>query len=234
MPGRRTLLLKISGEALKAADGILDAGILARVCAEIAGAVQHGKRIGMVVGGGNIVRGASLSAGAADPTAGDYMGMLATLINAIALREGLLAAGCRAVVVGPHAIPNVCAGYQRAAVLAELAAGAVVVFGGGTGHPFLTTDTTAALRGAEIGADEVLKASNVAGVYDRDPRKDPAAKLFASLSFDQCLAGRYAVMDQTAFTLCRDRKLPIRVFDMHPPGAIAAALGDQPPGTLIS
>jgi uridylate kinase len=233
MPGRRTLLLKISGEALKAAEGIHDPAIVAQVCTEIAAAVRGGKRIALVVGGGNIVRGARVAAGA-DPTAGDYMGMLATLINAIALREGLLAAGCRALVVGPHAIPNVCAGYVRSAVMAELDAGAVVIFGGGTGHPFLTTDTTAALRGAEIGADEVLKASNVDGVYDRDPRKDPAARRFDRLSFDQCLAGRYAVMDQTAFTLCRDRHLPIRVFAMDAPGAIASALGDDPPGTLIA
>ena len=186
----------------------------------------------MVVGGGNILRGAPLRGGA-DPTRGDYMGMLATLINALALRDGIERQGGRAQVYGPHAIPNVCRAYERAAVLADLAAGSVVVFGGGTGHPFFTTDTAAALRGAEIGASVVLKASKVDGIYTADPAKDPAATRIPFLTFDQAVDGRFAVMDLAAFALCREQRIAIRVFAMTEAGSIAAALGPNPPGTLV-
>ena len=179
------------------------------------------------------MRGATVAGQMSDPAIGDYMGMLATQINALALKDGLIRGGCPAEAVGPHAIPNVCHIYDRPQVMNWLTNGTVVVFGGGTGHPFLTTDTAAAMRGAEIEASAVLKGSNVDGIYDADPRKNPDAKRFDHLSFDDAIAGRYAVMDQTAFAICRDRNVAIRVFNMTRPGAIADALSDNPPGTLV-
>lgn len=230
----RRLLLKLSGEALKgAADGILDGPALAGLCRELCAAAVDCE-LGIVVGGGNIVRGAPLQAVASDPTRGHYMGMLATLINSLALKEGITAAGGQCEVVAPHHVPNVAHQYQRDQVLRWLARGVIVVFGGGTGHPFLTTDTTAALRAAEIQAEAVLKGSHVDGIYSADPRHDPQATRFERLTFDEAIAGRYAVMDQAAFAICREQAIAIRVFDMRDVGAIAAALGPTPPGTLVS
>lgn len=225
-------LLKLSGEALGADDGIFDYAVVDRVCAE----VVEGSRfqpVAVVIGGGNILRGATVKGRSADPTRGDYMGMLATLINALALAEGIERAGGRSLVVGPHAVPNVCVQYDRARVMAALADGVIVVFGGGSGHPFFTTDTTAALRAAEIGAAELLKGSKVDGIYTSDPKKDPQAQRFERLTYDQALDGRYGVMDTAAFALCRDQRIFIRVFDMTKPGQIALALGPTPPGTLV-
>ena len=229
----RPRLLKLSGEALEARDGILDWHTVERVCGELLSGLPRGP-IAVVVGGGNIMRGAEMRGShAGDPTRGDYMGMLATLINSLALKEGIERQGGRCEVVGPHLIPNVCHQYNRVQVMAWLAAGVVVVFGGGTGHPFFTTDTTAALRAAEIGAAELLKGSKVDGIYTADPKKVTDAKRFDFLTFDQAVEGRYAVMDATAFPLCRDHRITIRVFDMTVPGSIAAALGPNPPGTLV-
>lgn len=229
----RPRLLKLSGEALEARDGILDWQVVERVCAEVLSGVGRGP-VAVVVGGGNIMRGAEMRGRhAGDPTRGDYMGMLATLINSLALKEGIERQGGRCEVVAPHHIPNVCHQYNRAQVMAWLSCGTIVVFGGGTGHPFFTTDTTAALRATEIGASELLKGSKVDGIYTADPKKVTDAKRFDFLTFDQAVEGRYAVMDATAFPICRDHRVTIRVFDMTKPGAIAAALGPNPPGTLV-
>jgi uridylate kinase len=228
----RPRLLKLSGEALGAADGILDLDTVDRVCGELVVGSARGP-VAVVVGGGNVIRGAELKTRSTDPTRGDYMGMLATLINALALKNGIERAGGRCEVIGPHHIPNVCRQYDRSQVMGLLAADVIVVFGGGTGHPYFTTDTTAALRAAEIGAGELLKGSKVDGVYTADPKKDPTATRFETLSFDQALAGRYGVMDYAAFAMCRENKVNIRVFDMTAPGTIAAALGPNPPGTLV-
>ena len=225
-------LLKLSGEALGAADGIFDYAVVDRVCAEVVSGSRH-QPVAVVIGGGNILRGASVKGRSDDPTRGDYMGMLATLINALALAEGVERAGGQALVVGPHLVPNVCIADDRALVMDALADGVIVIFGGGTGHPFFTTDTTAALRAAEIGAGELLKGSKVDGIYTADPKKDPTAVRFERLSYDQALDGRYGVMDTAAFALCRDQRIFIRVFDMTQPGQIAAALGPKPPGTLV-
>jgi len=235
MPERRgPLLVKISGEALKAGgDAVLDERVLERVSRALAAAVESGRQLGVVVGGGNIMRGARIAEQSDDPTVGDYMGMLATYINALALRDGIRRAGASCEVVGAQAIANVAHGYNRDQVAAWLADGVVVVFAGGTGHPFFTTDSTAALRAAEIGACELLKASNVDGVYDKDPARHDDARRFERLSFDEAIAGRFAVMDQAAFAICRDRAIPIRIFDMTRDGALAAALGDDPPGTVV-
>jgi uridylate kinase len=229
----RPRLLKLSGEALGGGTGVFDQKEVDRVCAELVSGARGGAPVAVVVGGGNIVRGIDLKGRSTDPTRGDYMGMLATLINSLALRDGIERAGGACEVMAPYAVPNVARAYDRAAAVAALAAGTIVVFGGGTGHPFFTTDTTAALRAAEIGAGELLKGSKVDGIYSADPKKDPSAKRFDSLTFDQALAGRYGVMDLAAFELCRDRGVSIRVFDMTRPGAIAAALGPTPPGTLV-
>lgn len=226
-------LLKLSGEALAAGgDAIHDRATVDRVSREVIAGLAHGP-IAIVVGGGNIIRGGGMR-DAADPTRGDRMGMLATMINALALQDGIERAGGSAAVHGPCPIPNVCAAFDRALALRQLAAGTVVVFGGGTGHPFFTTDTAAALRAAEIGAGEVLKGSKVDGIYTADPKKDRTATRFASLTYAEALAGRYGVMDQAAFEICRDQRIAIRVFDMTSAGTIAAALGPNPPGTIVA
>jgi uridylate kinase len=232
-PPRRPRLLKLSGEALQASDGILDWSIVDRVCKEFLSGTKLGP-VAVVVGGGNIMRGAETKhRGSLDPTRGDYMGMLATLINSLALKDGIELHGGRCEVVAPHAIANVAHQYNRAQVMTWLAAGTIVVFGGGTGHPFFTTDTTAALRATEIGASELLKGSKVDGIYSADPKRFPDAKRFDFLSYEEAVAGRYGVMDATAFPICRDHHVLIRVFDMTQPGAIAVALGPQPQGTVV-
>jgi uridylate kinase len=230
---RRPRLLKLSGEALQASQGILDWTIVDRVCAELMSGTKLGP-VAVVVGGGNIMRGAETKGlKSNDPTRGDYMGMLATLINSLALKDGIERNGGQCEVVGPHHIPNVSRQYDRAQVMTWLASGTLVVFGGGTGHPFFTTDTTAALRAAEIGASELLKGSKVDGIYSADPKKYPDAKRFDFLTYDQAVAGRYGVMDATAFPICRDHHILVRVFDMTQPGAIATALGSKPQGTVV-
>ncbi len=230
----RPRLLKLSGEALKgASDGPLDAKEVDRVCGEVMDGARRAP-VAIVIGGGNIMRGAGHKDGAVDPTRADYMGMLATLFNALALKDGIERRGGRSEVVAPHAVPNVAHAYDRAQVMRWLADGVIVVFGGGTGHPFFTTDTCAALRAAEIGAAELLKGSKVDGIYTADPKKDPKAKRFDRLTYDQAIAGRYAVMDAAAWPLCQEQGVAIRVFDMTAPGTIAAALGPNPPGTLVS
>jgi uridylate kinase len=228
----RPRLLKLSGEALEAKEGILDWAIVDRVCAELISGIALGP-VAVVVGGGNIMRGAETKSRSNDPTRGDYMGMLATLINSLALKDGIERQGARCEVIAPHAIPNVARQYDRAFVMQCLAQKTIVVFGGGTGHPFFTTDTTAALRAAEIGAAELLKGSKVDGIYNADPKKFPDAKRFDFLTYDEAVAGRYGVMDATAFPICRDHHIVIRVFDMTQPGAIAAALSAHPPGTVV-
>lgn len=226
-------LLKLSGEALKGtSDGVLDPVEVERVCGEVLTGVKAGQPTALVVGGGNIFRGGEFRRGS-DPTRGDYLGMLATLFNALALKDCLERLGGRAEVVAPQALANVAKAYDRAQVMTWLEAGVVVIFGGGTGHPFFTTDTAAALRAAEIGASELLKASKVDGIYTADPAKDPKAKRLDSLTFDQAVEGRYGVMDAAAFAICRENRIPIRVFDMTEPGAIIAALGPKPPGTRV-
>ncbi len=233
MPARhRPRLVKLSGEVLGDDASVLHKPTVDRVCRELLDGARRGP-LAVVVGGGNILRGGSQRAHAGDPTRGDYQGMLATLINALALQDGIERHDGRAVVFGPHAYPNVCRAYVRAEALAALHDGQVVIFGGGTGHPFFTTDTTAALRACEIGASDVLKASKVDGIYTADPAKDPTASRFDRLTYDQALAGRYGVMDLAAFALCREQRIAIRVFDMTRPGAIAEALGPHPPGTLV-
>jgi uridylate kinase len=235
---RAPILLKLSGEALSGTtEGILDPEQVDRVCREmVTGSQEFSQPLGVVVGGGNIMRGriwADHGALSSDPARGDQMGMLATLINAIALRDGIERVGGSAVILAPYAVPQVAETFHYDAAHQAFAAGSIVIFGGGTGNPFLTTDTAAAMRGAQIRATAVLKGSNVDGIYDQDPRNNPAAKRYDQLSFADALAQGLGIMDAAAFALCQERQINVRVFDMNEPGTIQAACGPQPPGTIV-
>jgi uridylate kinase len=232
--GRR-VALKLSGESF--ADVEIGFGIdpktVQRIANEIAAIHGEGHQIAMVVGGGNIFRGLSLAASGMDRANADYMGMLATIINALALRDALEHAGVETRVQTAISVAQVAEPYIRLRAIRHLEKGRAVVFAGGTGNPFFTTDTTVALRAAEIGADAVLKATRVDGVYDSDPEKNPAAKLLTELTYMQVLEQGLRVMDSTAITMCMDNNLPIRVFNISVPGNIARAVRGEPVGTLV-
>ena len=232
--GRR-VVLKLSGEAF--ADPGLSYGIdpatVRRVAQEIALVHAEGHEIAVVVGAGNIFRGLSSAAEGMARANADYMGMLATVMNALALREALESAGCPARVQSAIRIEQVAEPYIRLRAIRHLEKGRVVLFAGGTGNPFFTTDTTAALRAAEIGAEAVLKATKVEGVYDADPVRQPDAHLFTELSYREVMERGLRVMDATAITMCMENDLPIRVFSISVPGNIARAVRGEPVGTLV-
>jgi uridylate kinase len=229
------IVLKLSGESF--ADPDLNYGIdpatVARVAEEIATVHAEGHQIAIVVGGGNIFRGLSSAAAGMDRANADYMGMLATVINALALRDALERAGSPCRVQTAITIQQVAEPYIRLRAIRHLEKGRVVVFAGGTGNPFFTTDTTAALRAAEIGANLVLKATKVDGVYSADPAVDPGAELLDDVTYLDVIAEQLKVMDSTAITMCMDNDLPIRVFNIGKPGNIAAAVRGEPVGTLV-
>ncbi|MFA4943509.1 MAG: UMP kinase [Lentisphaeria bacterium] len=233
----KRILLKLTGETLKggAESGIVPEAVAA-VAEQIREVVQSGLQVALVVGAGNLFRGLPASkkgAGLARATA-DAIGMLATVMNALALRDALEAAGTPAEVLSAIPIPGVAAGFDRRRALALLEAGSVVLLAGGTGHPFFTTDTTAALRACELGADAVFKATKVAGVYTADPTKDPAARRFRHLAYDDALARRLEVMDAAAFSLCRDNGIEIVVFNFFVPGNLRrVAAGDTSVATVV-
>ncbi|MEE8492330.1 MAG: UMP kinase [Acidimicrobiia bacterium] len=228
-------MLKLSGEAF--ADPELDFGIdpknIERVAREIAESHSEGYEIGVVVGGGNIFRGVSNAAEGMDRASADYMGMLATVINALALRESLDQQGIPSRVQTAISIQQVAEPYIRLRAIRHLEKGRVVILAGGTGNPFFTTDTTAALRAAEIGAGMVLKATKVDGVYSSDPRQDPDAELLTEVSYLDVISRGLRVMDSTAITMCMDNKLPIRVFNQTVPGNIPRAVRGESIGTLV-
>jgi uridylate kinase len=232
----RRVALKLSGEAF--ADPDLDYGIdpktVQRVAVEIADAVAEGHQVAMVVGGGNIFRGLSSAAAGMDRANADYMGMLATVINALALRDALESAGCQARVQTAIEIRQVAEPYIRLRAIRHLEKGRAVIFAGGTGNPYFTTDTAVALRAAEIGADAVLKATKVPGVFDADPSRVPDARLLPELSYMEVVERGLRAMDATAITMCMENNLPIRVFDVSVPGNVAAAIRGEQVGTLIS
>jgi uridylate kinase len=232
--GRR-VVLKLSGEAF--ADQELNYGIdpviVDRVAEEIAGVAAEGHQIAIVVGGGNIFRGLSSAAKGMDRANADYMGMLATVINALALRDSLERAGAPTRVQTAINIQEVAEPYIRLRAIRHLEKGRVVIFAGGTGNPFFTTDTTAALRAAEVGAEAVLKATKVDGVYSSDPVSNPDAVLLESLTYMDVLAQRLRVMDSTAITMCMENNIPIRVFNLAKPGNIAAAVRGESVGTRV-
>jgi uridylate kinase len=228
-------VLKLSGEAF--ADPELDFGIdpknIERVAREIAESHSEGYEIGVVVGGGNIFRGVSNAAEGMDRASADYMGMLATVINALALRESLDQQGIPSRVQTAISIQQVAEPYIRLRAIRHLEKGRVVILAGGTGNPFFTTDTTAALRAAEMGAGMVLKATKVDGVYSSDPRQDPNAELLTEVSYLDVISRGLRVMDSTAITMCMDNKLPIRVFNQTVPGNIPRAVRGESIGTLV-
>jgi uridylate kinase len=232
--GRR-VALKLSGEAF--ADPELGYGIDPRtvqaVASEVAEVHAEGHQIAMVVGGGNIFRGLSTAAAGMDRANADYMGMLATVINALALRDALETAGCPARVQTAIKIEQVAEPYIRLRAIRHLEKGRAVILAGGTGNPFFTTDTTVALRAAEIEAELVLKATKVDGVYDSDPVTNPDAVLFEKLTYMEVLEKGLRVMDSTAITMCMENDLPIRVFNIGVPGNIARAVRGEPIGTLV-
>lgn len=231
----RRVVLKLSGEAFAdpAMQYGIDPTIVARVAEEISGVHHEGYEIGIVVGGGNIFRGVSAAAGEMDRANADYMGMLATVINALALRDALERAGSPARVQTAISIQQVAEPYIRLRAIRHLEKGRIVIFAGGTGNPFFTTDTTAALRGAEIGAAAILKGTKVDGVYDADPMTTPGAHLLGSVSYMEALQRQLGVMDATAITMCMENDLPIRVFNMNRPGEIAGAVRGEDVGTLV-
>lgn len=232
---RRRVLLKLSGEAFADAEtkyGI-SPEIVAEIADQIAAAHATGTEIAIVVGGGNIFRGVSTAAKGMDAAAADYMGMLATMINALAIRDLLERHGVPTRVQSAIEMRQLAEPYIRLRAIRHLEKGRVVVFGGGTGNPFFTTDTAAALRAVEIGADVVLKATMVDGVYDKDPKVHEDAILYDELSFMDVVSRELQVMDLTAITMCKDNDLPIRVFNIGVPGNIVRAVTGEPVGTLV-
>jgi len=231
----RRVLLKLSGEALM---GELDYGIepkvIQRIAAEIATALKTGVEIAIVVGGGNIFRGAGLARAGMDRVTGDHMGMLATVMNALAIQDALESLDVHARVMSALEINAVCEDYIRRRAIRHLEKGRVVMLAAGTGNPFFTTDTAASLRAIEIGADVLLKATKVDGVYDADPATTPDAKRFDVVSYDQVIGDKLNVMDATAIVMCRDNHLPLRVFDLTRANAIVHAMSGDEVGTLVS
>jgi uridylate kinase len=231
----RRVLLKLSGEALM---GELDYGIepvvIQRIAREIAAARNLGVEIAIVVGGGNIFRGEGLARSGMDRVTGDYMGMLATVMNALAIQDALESLDVHARVTSALEINAVCEPYIRRRAIRHLEKGRVVIMAAGTGNPFFTTDTAASLRAIEIGADVLLKATKVDGVYDADPAKDPEASRFDTVSYDKVIADKLRVMDATAIVMCRDNDLPLRIFDLTRDNAIVETMTGDEVGTLVS
>lgn len=229
------VLLKLSGEALLGGEQYgIDPHMLARVAAEITELNRLGIQLGIVIGGGNIFRGAGLARAGMDRVTGDHMGMLATLINALALQDALERAGTFARVMSALQIHEVCEDYIRRRAIRHLEKGRVVILAAGTGNPFFTTDTAAALRAIEIGADVLVKATKVDGVYTADPMKDRSASRYEKLSYDKVLTDKLNVMDATSVVMCRDNNLPIRIFDLNTPGALVRVGRGEQIGTLVS
>ena len=234
-PRFRRILVKLSGEALMgASDYGIDPAFLKRLAAEIGAVRETGVEVGVVIGGGNLFRGAGLARAGMDRVAADQMGMLATVMNSLALQDALESSGIFARVMSAIRINEVCEDYIRRRAMRHLEKGRVAIFAAGTGNPFFTTDTAASLRAIEIGAELLLKATKVDGIYDSDPMQNPAARRYDRLTYDQVLDQRLNVMDATAIVLCRDHRLPLRVFNMNDPGALVRVSRGEDIGTLVT
>ena len=233
-PVYRRILLKLSGEAFTGRDSSVDAATTAAMAEEIAQVARDGVSVAVVVGGGNIWRGKAHEAAGMDRATADYMGMLATVINALALQDALERIGIPSRVQTAIQMQQVAEPYIRRRAIRHLEKGRVVIFGAGTGNPYFTTDTTAALRAVEIGAQAILKATKVDGIYTADPKLDPTATRFERLDYLDVLQRGLKVMDSTALTLCMDNDLPIIVFDMNVPGNIRRVVYGDPIGTIVS
>jgi len=234
-PAYQRILLKLSGEALLGSQEYgIDPIIIQRIASEIGAVAAMGVEIGLVIGGGNIFRGAGLAEAGMDRVTGDHMGMLATVINALAMQDALEDQGVVARVLSALQIHDVCEDYIRRRAVRHLEKGRVVVLAAGTGNPFFTTDTAASLRAIEIGADVLIKATKVDGVYSADPLKDPSAVRYRALSFDQILSDRLQVMDATAVVMCRDNNLPLVVFDLNNAGDLGRVVMGEEVGTAVA
>ena len=231
----KRILLKLSGEALLGGEDYgIDPVIIHRIASEIRDVAQLGVQIAVVIGAGNIFRGAGLARSGIDRVTGDHMGMLATIMNCLALQDALEHTGCDARVMSAISVHDVCEDYIRRRAVRHLEKGRVVICAGGTGNPFFTTDTAAALRAIEVGADVVLKATKVDGVYSADPVKDPAATMYSDLDYDSVIASKLGVMDANAIVLCRDQNMPIRVFNVFGEGNLVRIVSGEAIGTLVS
>jgi uridylate kinase len=229
------ILLKLSGEALLGKEDYgIDPDIIHRIAVEIREVIRLGIQVAVVIGGGNIFRGAGLAESGIDRVTGDNMGMLATVMNSLALQDALESVGVDARVMSAVSVHDVCEDYIRRRAIRHLEKGRVVVCAGGTGNPFFTTDTAAALRAIEIGADIVLKATKVDGVYSADPARHPEATLFEILGYDQVIESKLGVMDANAIVLCRDQRMPIRVFNVFNEGNLVRIMQGEAIGTLVS
>jgi uridylate kinase len=231
----RRVLLKLSGEALMGDEDYgIDPKVIGRLAREVIEAREAGVEIALVIGGGNIFRGAGLAASGMDRVTGDHMGMLATVINALAMADALEKQGGFARVMSAIKINEVCEDYIRRRAIRHMEKGRIALFAAGTGNPFFTTDSAAALRASEIGADLLLKATKVDGIYDADPKKFPNAKRYERLTYDEVIARNLQVMDTAAFALCRDNQVPLRIYDMMQPGALMRILKGEDLGTLVA
>jgi uridylate kinase len=231
----RRILVKLSGEALMGSvDYGIDPVVLKRIASEIHELVQTGVQVAAVIGGGNIFRGAGLARAGMDRVTGDHMGMLATVINALAMQDALEGLGAYARVMSALSINEVCEDYIRRRAIRHLEKGRIVIFAAGTGNPFFTTDTAASLRAIEINADILLKATKVNGIYDSDPLKNPKAKRYARLTYDQVLNDKLNVMDATAIVMCRDNALPLQVFNLFNDGDLMRIVQGEDVGTVVS
>lgn len=233
-PKYKRILLKLSGEALMGDDSYgINRGVIDRIVSEIGEVARLGVEVAVVIGGGNIFRGVAPAAAGMDRATADYMGMMATVMNALALQDAMRRAGIMARVQSALTIEQVAEPYIRGKALRYLEEGKIVIFGAGTGNPFFTTDTAAALRAVEMGAEVVLKATKVDGVYTADPKTNPDAKRYEHLSFDEAIAKNLKVMDATALALCRDQKMPLCVFSIFKPGALKSVVLGEDEGTLV-
>ncbi|HEY8521785.1 MAG TPA: UMP kinase [Gammaproteobacteria bacterium] len=233
-PPYRRILLKLSGEALLGSQQYgIDPVVIKRIAGEIAEVVDLGVQVGLVIGGGNIFRGAGLAEAGMDRVTADHMGMLATVINALALQDALERRGVVARVMSALQIHEVCEDYIRRRAVRHLEKGRVCIFAAGTGNPFFTTDTAASLRAIEIGADVLIKATKVDGIYSADPMKDPSAKRYRSVSFDQVISEKLRVMDTTAIVMCRENDLPLIVFNLNNEGDLVRIVRGETLGTRV-
>jgi uridylate kinase len=233
-PKYKRILLKLSGESLSTDGEVIDPNILGQYAAEIKKVHDLGVEVAIVIGGGNIFRGASAAKAGIDRVQGDYMGMLATVINGMAVQASLEKQGLYTRMMTAIKVEAVCEPFIRRRAMRHLEKGRIVIFGAGTGNPYFTTDSTASLRAIEIEADVVLKGTRVDGVYTADPEKDPTATRYTQLSFEEAISKGLKIMDTTAFTLCQENKVPIIVFDMNKEGNLAALVSGEDLGTLIS
>ena len=230
------ILVKLSGEALsgEGKNGILDSEALLNTCRSIKAIYDEGVQVSIVIGAGNICRGGLIAETGFDRVTGDYMGMLATLINSMALQAELEKQGMKTELLGGLAVEPICKAMSRRRAIEAMQEGRVVIIGGGTGNPFFTTDTASTLRAIEIKADVILKGTRVDGVYTADPEKDPTATKFETLTFAEALGKKLKIMDLTAFALCEENNLPIYVFDMNQPGNLLKVVNGEAIGTLVN